>query len=750
MAYDNKKVDISVNLNTNADQASNQIDKFNDSLDTNISKLKDAKEATKELDKEIEKQDKATKDLTKSIGDNSTVTNLLDKATNGLYSTYKDTWSSIKDGISNVREYISTQRASTVATNTSSVALRAFKVALATTGIGALIVGLGMAIEYFTKLSDATERNAKLQENYDKDLLKRSEETADKLNAIENDYAFKINNLARLVADKKITEEQRVTKEKELELQKQLDLNKLYDNKTNSSLEEYQKERLQIIKKNNEEINKLNTFGNNVGFIQGNENSKSLTVNGGDLKSSANYDDNNALPFLTNQGKQNSTVEKIFKSQISKAYEDLIELDKRYSSELKENRQTNMQSAIDLEKSLIDLRLQEQADGEQKRLKAIEDANNQALREHELYTLYYLNTEQKFQADLIQIEKNRIDDLDKNKALLDPSAIKEANKQTNEYANNMKSKLLEAETLYLEFVSLTDEATSAMVNSVVDGTKSFEEAFGKYTSIIGQGYEGVDEKINELQIKISARQELMANNPVNSILDTEFNYMGTKEQLDKLLSDKISFVEEEYQTELNRLQLLDGTLAEELQLYQSFEDRKSEIMRSASDTRKDIEQREFDFKMQLGYDFASILGTLSDASKEGTGIQKGLAIASVGLETAVASISAFRANVQAFPAPFGQIAGAVASTAIALQGLNQINQMKKIRTDGTETGGGGAVSAMAQPNVSFVSSDTNQIKESIDKASEQERATPIKAYVVASDVTTQQQMDRVIKESSSM
>jgi len=64
-------------------------------------------------------------------------------------------------------------------------------------------------------------------------------------------------------------------------------------------------------------------------------------------------------------------------------------------------------------------------------------------------------------------------------------------------------------------------------------------------------------------------------------------------------------------------------------------------------------------------------------------------------------------------------------------------------------GGGGAISAPATvaPSINVVgASKTNQIAETIAQQGQQ----PIKAYVVANDVTTQQGLDRAIVSSASI
>lgn len=153
-------------------------------------------------------------------------------------------------------------------------------------------------------------------------------------------------------------------------------------------------------------------------------------------------------------------------------------------------------------------------------------------------------------------------------------------------------------------------------------------------------------------------------------------------------------------------------------------------------------------------EISNTLGTLSEVSKEGSGVQKGLAIASVLVETGRSAISSFRSFVEAYPAPYGQIAGALASTSAIAMGMKQVANLKKVKTDGTETGGGqsssGTITAQSQPNVSFVSSSDNQIKSAIADSADAQNDKPIKTYVVSSDVTSAQELDRKRIEETSI
>ena len=71
----------------------------------------------------------------------------------------------------------------------------------------------------------------------------------------------------------------------------------------------------------------------------------------------------------------------------------------------------------------------------------------------------------------------------------------------------------------------------------------------------------------------------------------------------------------------------------------------------------------------------------------------------------------------------------------------------KVHGSGFAISGGGAIPSAAPPAFNVVgASDTNQLASAIGGQSQQ----PVKAYVVANDVTTSQSMDRNIVDDASL
>lgn len=142
------------------------------------------------------------------------------------------------------------------------------------------------------------------------------------------------------------------------------------------------------------------------------------------------------------------------------------------------------------------------------------------------------------------------------------------------------------------------------------------------------------------------------------------------------------------------------------------------------------------------------VGAAAAGKASGTG--KALAVAATTISTIESAVHAFKGMVQTVPGPGGVALGTAAAAAATVSGFASVKKILAVKAPG-ETGGsaGGGISAPsmpsaggAQPNVSFVSSSGNQLAQIIKKSGG--NGEPIKTYVVASEVTSQQLFDQKI------
>ena len=154
-------------------------------------------------------------------------------------------------------------------------------------------------------------------------------------------------------------------------------------------------------------------------------------------------------------------------------------------------------------------------------------------------------------------------------------------------------------------------------------------------------------------------------------------------------------------------------------------------------------------------------------TKAGQVVAKGIALAQIGIDSAVALGNATKlANQEGVAAQaalptvpgIGTAARILSYASTALSVAANIKRAKSLLSGGGSAGVGGesgrssapssGPAASAMPNVSFVSSSENQLQQSINTKNAEQ--SPIKAYVVASDVTNQQVLDEKIKNKTTM
>jgi len=173
-------------------------------------------------------------------------------------------------------------------------------------------------------------------------------------------------------------------------------------------------------------------------------------------------------------------------------------------------------------------------------------------------------------------------------------------------------------------------------------------------------------------------------------------------------------------------------------------DEKIRIKKEEEAKQKAIDEAVKDTTVDLTGKTLDILGGLA---KEGTALAKGVAVAQATMNT-YQGITAALSATSVIPDPFGSALKFVNAGLIGVAGA--INVKKILSTKATKGGGGGSVDAGAAtptaPSFNLVQgTGTNQIAESL--ASEKQ---PLKAYVVASEMTTQQSLERNIEGTASV
>ena len=184
----------------------------------------------------------------------------------------------------------------------------------------------------------------------------------------------------------------------------------------------------------------------------------------------------------------------------------------------------------------------------------------------------------------------------------------------------------------------------------------------------------------------------------------------------------------------------------ELQLENKIlKQQKEESAKTKEKETKDAEALK-DARIQYA---SETLGNLGALAEEGSALAKGVAVAQATMNTYQGITSALSATVP-FPEPYAQalrIANSIAIGVMGLKNVQKILQTKPIEKQAPSIDRGGGGGAPAPPSFNLVEgSADNQIANSLNDQSKQ----PVKAFVVTSDVTSGQEMDRNIIENSSL
>ena len=287
---------------------------------------------------------------------------------------------------------------------------------------------------------------------------------------------------------------------------------------------------------------------------------------------------------------------------------------------------------------------------------------------------------------------------------------------------------------------------------------SFEEQYRIDLATINKKYD--DEAIAQTEAKLAKEKELK-DKATQEELDrlakiAEAEEIQRQEDANSLYAEYELKVATNQATFQDELDLFDKTRQLERQsLEANMASQQSLIAfdRQTAATRIQIEEMQAETKLLI---ISDALGVIAEAVGKETAAGKALAISQALINTYLGATKA----LAAYPPPFGAIA---AGTVIAA-GLLQVNAIRKQKIPDVPKPGGGSVSssgggsftAPTAPTTSFQAptiqtlpdgiTTGGQIADSIAMARQQ----PIKAYVVAQEVSSQQALDRRTTSASTL
>jgi hypothetical protein len=173
------------------------------------------------------------------------------------------------------------------------------------------------------------------------------------------------------------------------------------------------------------------------------------------------------------------------------------------------------------------------------------------------------------------------------------------------------------------------------------------------------------------------------------------------------------------------------------ELEQQLANKRIDIAKTEEATKKDLAQKEFDAKMAIMDATSNALSALGNAVGEETATAKTLAVAGAIIDTYAGATKALAAGA-------GTPLGYINAAAVIATGFANVRKMTATPVPGASDT---ASTAPSGPSVSIVGGSADPSAQ-IARSLAQQNQKPIKAYAVATDMSTQQALDRRIQQNA--
>jgi len=364
-----------------------------------------------------------------------------------------------------------------------------------------------------------------------------------------------------------------------------------------------------------------------------------------------------------------------------------------------------------------------------------------------------VTTEEQKKINVLQTELNKLksEELDIDLLLNPPEKKKKEEKVEVDPAIEEKAKTIE-EIAKLEdayFQKQLDKQTQELnaVSEKYFGLIEKAKQFGLDTAELEAQRIAEEDAINETYRLQAEQKELERLQGIKDIQD-EFKVLTDEER-------EIAKLEKEQSETIAELERLDATEAQKLAIVEHYELLKQGVKDKTAAQDEELDRKVLNAKLNMakqGFDL------LADIAGKDSKTGKAMALASATISGTLGVMNAFAtANkspiTTVFPAyPYIQagLAGAAALKNIA--SIKSVDPSGRGNTGTIPSGGGGGggsapTTESIPPAFNIVgASGTNQLADAIGGQTQQ----PTKAYVVASDVSTAQEMDRNIIEGASI
>ena len=304
------------------------------------------------------------------------------------------------------------------------------------------------------------------------------------------------------------------------------------------------------------------------------------------------------------------------------------------------------------------------------------------------------------------------------------NALGLSTKEDKEEEAKLEAELINLETARLKLQkSLTAEITSAR-------REAEAEAKAKQAEL-------------DAEIKAAEEKERARQDGIKGIQD-EYKKRAEDEEAETELQK----LELEKQRALTRLENLNATEQQKLDVIQYYANREDEIKQKNADNDLAREKMVQQAKIKLVSDS---LGLVTQILGENSKAGKAAAIAQATINSFLAFTDVLKTPTT-IPEPFGSIQKGISAASILASGIATVKKIASVKALGAGGGGGAVASSGGQaqaqaPSFNLVgSTGTNQLATAIGGQNKE----PVKAYVVGNEISSQQELDRKTRDTASI
>jgi len=244
-----------------------------------------------------------------------------------------------------------------------------------------------------------------------------------------------------------------------------------------------------------------------------------------------------------------------------------------------------------------------------------------------------------------------------------------------------------------------------------------------------------NEKANQLNIdSFKIREELLLNEEI----------IGD-ENLGRIAGKRLKFTQDNLNQEIDGLRA--RLESEQLNVQQRAELQKqlSQAELKESNIRIKIADAEAQAKIESLNLVSSALSVASKIAGENSKAGKALAVSAALITTYTSANKAYLSQFQPIPTSSSPARGALAAAVAVASGLMNVKKILSVNPEGQSNAGGGGGATVQAPNFNVVgASSADQLAQAVSGQVNE----PIRAYVVGSDVTNQQELDRRIVDTA--